>query len=141
MTPRDPNNPRHLGRSLEERFWALVDKSEDCWILGKDGKAPRADVWFEGKTRNATRVAWYLQTGEWPPDDLFVLHTCDMGRCVRRLHLYLGTHNDNMRDRHDRGHYTSWLKSRTPEQRQRAIENWNTKRLQTLARKKLLRAS
>lgn len=61
------------------------------------------------------RRAWFLAAGEWPPDDMDVLHTCDDPPCVRndeqgtyqvedRLlprwgHLFLGTNADNIADR------------------------------------------
>ena len=30
-------------------------------------------------------------------------HTCDNGRCINPKHLLLGTHQDNVQDRQDRG--------------------------------------
>ena len=44
-------------------------------------------------------VSFFLKTGEWPPDGMFVCHTCDIGLCVQHnSHLFLGTHTDNMQD-------------------------------------------
>jgi hypothetical protein len=37
------------------------------------------------------------------PPGMYVLHSCDNRRCVAIEHLRLGTHADNMRDRHERG--------------------------------------
>jgi len=32
------------------------------------------------------------------PDGLYVLHSCDVRRCINPSHLFLGTHADNMSD-------------------------------------------
>jgi hypothetical protein len=37
------------------------------------------------------------------PDGLFVLHICDNRKCCNPKHLYLGTHQDNIKDMVDRG--------------------------------------
>lgn len=50
-------------------------------------------------TMRVHRVAWMLAHGKPPPANRWVLHRCDNRMCVNPLHLYLGTHGDNMRDR------------------------------------------
>ena len=45
----------------------------------------------------AHRVAWELARGPIPAG-LFVLHRCDVRRCVNVDHLFLGRQGDNMRD-------------------------------------------
>ena len=50
----------------------------------------------------AHRIAWALTRGP-VPTEMLVCHTCDNTSCVRPEHLYVGTHADNMRDRHQRG--------------------------------------
>jgi len=37
------------------------------------------------------------------PGDRWVLHTCDVAACCNPLHMYLGSAQDNARDRSDRG--------------------------------------
>lgn len=58
--------------------------------------------WVEGRsrTRRAHRLMWELTQGP-IPDGLLVLHDCDVRLCGR--HLHLGTTQDNLRERDERG--------------------------------------
>lgn len=49
------------------------------------------------RTELAHRVSWELHNGS-IPDNMFVLHKCDIGQCVNPDHLFLGTHKDNCQD-------------------------------------------
>lgn len=55
------------------------------------------------KKFEAHRYAW-LRANNWtmPKDKPFVCHTCDVRSCVNTLHLYAGSHDDNMRDMKNR---------------------------------------
>jgi hypothetical protein len=50
----------------------------------------------------AHRIAWQLKHGP-IPDNLFVLHRCDVRRCVNVEHLFLGTQLENLRDAKAKG--------------------------------------
>lgn len=50
---------------------------------------------------NAQRAAWILEHGE--PGEFFVLHKCHNMLCCNVDHLYLGNHDQNMRDRDKAG--------------------------------------
>jgi len=56
------------------------------------------------KKHGAHRVAWISKHGP-IPKGMCVLHRCDNPPCVNVGHLYLGTVQDNNRDRKASGHY------------------------------------
>lgn len=79
-----------------------------CWIwtgtiIRRPKYGDRGQFWVNGKPQYAARVAWELVHGP-IPEGLHVLHHCDVPLCVREDgHLFLGTHQDNMRDRDQKG--------------------------------------
>lgn len=97
---------RRLGRitlpSVEERFWARVNKGEpdQCWEWTASCNAQGYGKYF---SENAHRQAWRLAYGQEIPDGLFVLHHCDNPPCCNPRHLYAGTRQQNMDDAVQRG--------------------------------------
>ena len=85
-------------RPISERFWEKVLKSEGCW-LWQAGLNSSGYGWIRVGVRPelAHRISWRLTFGE-IPSGLCVLHECDVRRCVRPDHLFLGTVRDNNAD-------------------------------------------
>lgn len=85
-------------------FWTRIDKSggpNACWICNW------ATVGGYGvyHSKKAHRVAWELTNGP-IPRGLQVLHDCPGGdnpMCCNPLHLWLGTEQDNMTDKVEKG--------------------------------------
>lgn len=77
----------------------------DCveWVLSKD-RDGYGQVWVNGKLRKAHRQA-YCTANNLEYSEIkgkLIRHTCDNPSCVNPLHLIIGTHRDNMKDRADR---------------------------------------
>lgn len=58
----------------------------------------------DGKAVAVHRLAYELEHGP-IPEGLHVLHRCDVRNCICLDHLFLGTHDANMKDRHAKGRY------------------------------------
>lgn len=85
--------------TVEERFWAFVDKSDGCWLWnGSRNNKGYGDIAAgSGKHMLAHRVSWQIHFGELP-HKIGVLHRCDTPACVNPNHLFLGTQKVNMID-------------------------------------------
>lgn len=94
-------------RTLEERFWAKVDKAGgyppaphrivagQCWVWTASGKGNGyGQFWVNGAYELAHRVAWSLRYGP-IPDDREVDHLCRRRECVNPGHMELVTHKVN----------------------------------------------
>lgn len=93
---------------MATKLWRHVQRGEPdvCW--------PWTGVRMAGYGRVKTgarpvhvfahRVAWQLTNGD-IPEGMSVLHRCDNPPCCNPAHLYLGTHQDNVRDMMERGRH------------------------------------
>lgn len=92
----------------EDYFWfhvAWEGKTKDeCWEWESTvTKAGYGTKWKEAfGTCGAHRIAWLLRKGT-IPKGMHVLHKCDNKLCCNPRHLFLGTHQDNMKDRNNKG--------------------------------------
>lgn len=105
-------------KTPDDRFWRHVDKGGPvpphrlelgpCWqwtgcIAGFGYGQFRVDR----RTREyAHRKSYRMARGD-IPDGMRVLHACDNPACVNPDHLFLGTEQDNMRDRQNKGRTAS----------------------------------
>jgi hypothetical protein len=105
----EPRLPREVRDA--DRFWSRVNKDGrivreelgPCWEwTSRLHYLGYGRISYRGRDRFAHRVAWILTFGE-PTPGLDLLHKCDNRKCVNPSHLYLGTHEQNMRDKAERG--------------------------------------
>lgn len=88
---------------LRVRFWSKVKKSDQCWEWqGANVPKGYGIIGKNGRNQYAHRVSWELHKGI-IPKGLLVCHHCDNPKCVRPDHLFVGTHQDNLRDMSRKG--------------------------------------
>lgn len=93
-------DPNRTMTPIEDRFWAKVDRTGECWVW----TGYRDPNGYGRISRGngippilASRLSWLLHHGTLP-DDLYVCHHCDNPSCVRPDHLFLGDQKANMQD-------------------------------------------
>jgi HNH endonuclease len=93
--------PQNLS-AIETIEW-YSDKHSECWKWnGAINKWGYGIVRWKGKTVLAHRLSWESHNFR-DAGDLLICHKCDNPPCVNPNHLFIGTHQDNMRDRDEKG--------------------------------------
>jgi hypothetical protein len=106
---------RSVMKSVEERFWSKVNIPSlyACWEWTAS-KQRRGYGRFKlnSKPEKAHRIAWSLVNGK-IPEGMCILHKCDNPPCVNPLHLFLGTHADNMKDMRQKNRFVDHQTKKT----------------------------
>jgi hypothetical protein len=123
-------------KTIEERFYESFQQSLGCWEWEKrkddDGYGL---ITINSKPYRAHRLSWEIYHGNIPAG-MCVLHHCDNSSCVNPYHLFLGTHQDNMRDMIRKGrcklnHGNTMVGSENPNAKLTEIEVTEIKKLLT----------
>lgn len=96
---------RHPNKlSVELIHWNTdTDIRTGCWNwIGSLQTCGYGQIKINGNNWTSHRASWVAHNGA-IPNGMHVLHHCDNPKCCNPKHLYLGSHQDNMRDKLQRG--------------------------------------
>lgn len=76
-----------------------------CWVFytGKGKRRFPGAVTYNGRKISTYVFMWEYNNNRVRPDGMEVCHSCDNPPCCNPEHLWLGTHDDNMKDMVDKG--------------------------------------
>ena len=92
-------------KSPIERLMSQVKVSDKvkCWPWTGPLHSKRyGKFYLDGHHLNAHRALWIILNGE-IQKGVYVLHSCDVPKCVNPFHLFLGSPQDNMDDMRAKG--------------------------------------
>ena len=108
---------------INERFWAQVDKSGECWEWTGPLFTTGYGSFYIGKVRwRSHRYSALLYYGPYE-QNVIVCHTCDNRKCVRPDHLVLADHDWNAKDREAKGRGAGRRKTHCPNGHEYTDEN------------------
>ncbi len=99
------NKSMSFEEKIKKRFFSKFSRKgdDDCWIW-TGSRLPKGYGSFSVNRirKNAHRVSWTIHYGE-IPSGMLVCHKCDNPPCVNPYHLFIGTNQDNVNDKMNKG--------------------------------------
>jgi hypothetical protein len=98
----DFNSEADLCRRLESKIIPEPNSGCHLWLGTLTGTLDYGCIKVRGRTTVVHKVIWEKANGP-VPERMEVCHSCDVPSCCNLDHLFLGTHEDNMRDMSKKG--------------------------------------
>ena len=100
------------GRPIEERLRRQLHKVDSgCWewmgSLDSDGYGRIRGTYKDVLFLKAHRLSWAMHHQSDIPKGMVICHTCDNRKCANPAHLWLGTQEDNQKDKIAKGRQTN----------------------------------
>ena len=112
--PHITRNRNTRGLSISEKLESFSAKdASGCIIWQGSTSAGYGAVRVNGKTRKTHRLSYEEYVGAIPAG-MCVCHKCDTPLCINPDHLFIGTHDDNMKDMVAKGRSSKLSGSKHP---------------------------
>lgn len=95
------------GSTIAQRldYYSMPEPNSGCWLwMGTVNPRGYGILLIDNVPYRIHRLQWERFNGV-IPKGLFICHKCDTPSCINPDHLFMGTHNDNMRDGVNKGRF------------------------------------
>lgn len=86
------------GCTIKCKLLGDIKKENECWFFKNSTSGIYSKIWWNKKWYSAHRCSYEVFVGP-IKDGMHVLHKCDQPKCINPEHLFLGTIQDNAKDR------------------------------------------
>jgi hypothetical protein len=99
-------NKEDIKDFYEIKLTSFILDKDSCWLyIGILGKQGYGKFTIKSTTIGLHRLSYIYNSDKAIPNNLHVLHKCDIPNCFNPDHLFLGTNQDNIDDKMNKGRH------------------------------------